>query len=355
MNTRVSKLAPFAILVTASVLSPACGDDTGTTGGTDPDAQYRADVTEGMKTSISNDLAAWHDAAVALQTAAPEHAWDATTDAAAITNMKTAWRTARAHYEHIEGAIAPLFPDLDFATDARYDDYLAELPAGDDNLFDGEGVTGMHGVERILYSDQIPASVVTFESGIDGYVAASYPTTDAEAQSFKNELTQRLIDDIANLQGQWDDAGTQIDLPLAFQGLVDLMNEQQEKVNLAATGAEESRYSQLTLADLRTNLDGTTTAYELFSPWVKSKDGGEDIDSKIRTGFEALNTTYSSVSGEAIPQPPATWNPQDPSAEDLATPFGKLYSAVHEAVDPETDGSVVVEMGEAAEALGITP
>ncbi|HTJ84815.1 MAG TPA: imelysin family protein, partial [Polyangiaceae bacterium] len=224
MKTGILKLAALALVSSVALVGPGCSDDE--TKQMDPDTQFRADVTDGMKASISADLASWHDAAMALRDAAPEHAWDASADAAAISDMKTSWRTARAHYEHIEGAIAPLFPDLDFATDARYDDYLAELPDGDDDLFDAEGVTGMHGIERILYSDQIPASVVSFESGISGYVEASYPTTDAEALAFKTELCQKLVDDIAKLQSQWDDPGTKIDLPLAFQGLVDLMNEQ---------------------------------------------------------------------------------------------------------------------------------
>ena len=75
--------------------------------------------------------------------------------------MKAAWVRARTAYEHVEGAIAPIFPELDAAIDERYDGFLADIgPTGDANLFDGTGVTGMHGIERILYSDSIPANVV---------------------------------------------------------------------------------------------------------------------------------------------------------------------------------------------------
>ena len=42
----------------------------------------------------------------------------------AIAAMTAAWVRARTAYEHIEGALAPLFPDLDAAIDARYDDFL---------------------------------------------------------------------------------------------------------------------------------------------------------------------------------------------------------------------------------------
>lgn len=50
-------------------------------------------------------------------------------DAAAIDGMKESWAKARTAYEHIEGAIAPLFPDIDAAIDERYDGFL-ETPFG---------------------------------------------------------------------------------------------------------------------------------------------------------------------------------------------------------------------------------
>ena len=66
-----------------------------------------------------------------------------------------------------------------------------------------------------------------------------------------------------------------------------------------------------------------------------------------------LGAAYADIDADAIPTPPETWNPQDPSEEDLETAFGELFVAVSNAVDPSRDGSVVVEMGEAAELLGI--
>jgi iron uptake system component EfeO len=137
------------------------------------------------------------------------------------------------------------------------------------------------------------------------------------------------------------------------------MNEQQEKVNKAASGEEESRYSQRTMADLRSNLDGTTKIYELFRPWLQSKPAaggmpsGADVDASVTAGFADLKTFYASVPGDAIPQPPATWSAENPSAADLQTPFGQLYEKIHHAVDPKTDGSLVVEMNDGATLLGI--
>src|SRR5262249_34524846 len=149
-------------------------------------------------------------------------------------------------------------------------------PAGDQDLFDGQGVTGLHAIERILYSDQIPDRVVQFESALAGYTAAALPSTEAEAMEFKTGLCQNLGDELTLLKSRWE--GSQLDFPDAFNGLVSLMDEQHEKVILASTGADESRYSQHTLADMRSNLDGTRTLYGLFAPWIKDKSDGATTD-----------------------------------------------------------------------------
>ena len=315
------------------------------------DEEFRAEIATGMQASIATEIDSWLADSTALCAAAPTptgRGWDAKLDAEAITAMKAAWRKARASYEHIEGAVAPLFPELDAATDARYDDFLSELSSGDANLFDETGVTGMHAIERILYSDSIAAEVVTFEKGLPGYVAASFPATEADAASFKTKLCAQLVTDVTTLRDQWKPA--KLDIGAAFQGLISLMNEQHEKVNKASTGQEESRYSRLTLADIHANLAGTKTIYALFQPWILSKDGGAAADKGITAGFKELQIAYEESPGDTIPSPPATWS-ATPSAEDLATPFGKLFQAVTVAVDPTRDGSVVFEMNEAASVV----
>lgn len=155
--------------------------------------------------------------------------------------------------------------------------------------------------------------------------------------------TQTLVD-------QWQPQA--IDLGGSFQGLVSLMNEQREKVNKAASAEEESRYAQRTLADLRDNLAGTTLIYALFQDWLKTKPNGSAIDADIEASFATLNATYSNFSGDAIPQPPPTWSSENPSAADLDTPFGKLYTAVQNATNPNVPGSAVDGMNRAAVALG---
>ncbi|HEY0251072.1 MAG TPA: EfeM/EfeO family lipoprotein, partial [Kofleriaceae bacterium] len=323
----------------------ACGD-----GGGKSDADYQADVVNGMHDSIEVDLQTIIDSANELQAAAPaDHGWDATGDAAAITAMKTAWKKTRVAYEHVEGATAPIFPDEDVSMDERYDGFLDGLGAtGDQNLFDDQGVTGMHAIERIIYAPTIRAEVIDFEKDLPGYKAAAFPTNATEASDFKTKLCQKLIDDAQKLHDEWTPSN--IDAGAAFQGLIGLMNEQKEKVNLAATGEEESRYANVTLFDLRNNLDGTTKIYDIFQPWIQSKGG--DIDGNITLGFSKLNTLYSANSGDELPAIPDMWSSDAPTPADLASPFGVLWDGVHKAVDSTVDGSVVFEMNEAATELG---
>jgi iron uptake system component EfeO len=323
----------------------ACSDSPKT------DADYRADVVAGMHDSIGADLADLVQAARDLQAAAPTHAWSPTADSNALAMMRAAWMRTRIAYEHVEGATAPIFGNLDVSMDARYDDFLATLgPTGDPNLFDGTGATGMHAIERILYAPDIRTEVIDFESPLPGYVAAAYPATADQATAFKTQLVQKLVDDAVSLHDQWKPAA--IDIGAAFQGLVGLMNEQKEKVNLAATGEEESRYANLTLFDLRNNLAGTRKAYALFQPWIQARPSGGDIDAKITAGFTEITQLYASLPGDAIPVVPDGWSSDQPTPANLATSFGMLWQTVHQDVDPSRSGSVVFEMNQVATMLG---
>jgi iron uptake system component EfeO len=319
-------------------------------------------VALAMQQSLQGRLTTLHQAAQSLHDAAPTPAgrgWDKDLDAQALADMKAAWTMARDAYEHVEGATAPIYPDVDVAIDERYDGFLAELgAAGDQDLFDDMGVTGMHAIERILYADVTPAAVVEFEKSLPGYKAAAWPKTAEEAASFKDKLCARLVDDTNGLLDQWKRA-KRLDVSGAFQGLIGLVNEQQEKVNKASTNEEESRYSQHTMADLRANLDGTRSIYALFRDWLKSKPAagttpsGTDVDAAITSGLGTLDSLYGMVSGDAIPAPPATWSAEDPSAADLQTPFGTLYVGIHDAVSPTKAGSLVNHMNDGANLLGI--
>ena len=140
------------LLIGITVSMAACGGSN---------VAPRDQALNGTKSFITKNLNALLTATTALQTSAPAggaNGWDPTADRAAIEAMKGHWKEARIAYESIEGAIAVLFPELDVSTDERYDGFLGNGP--DDDLFDDQGVTGIHAIERILWSDAIPASVV---------------------------------------------------------------------------------------------------------------------------------------------------------------------------------------------------
>jgi iron uptake system component EfeO len=332
-----------------------CSSSSGTPVPT-TDAQFATSVTQGMHDSMQGDLNDLVQATTQLQQAAPDHPWDNTDPA--WPAMQTAWIAARHAYEQIEGATAPVFPNVDLSIDGRVEDFGPDgsgaLTATSD-MFGDQGMTGLHAIERIMYVATTPASVVAYETGL-GYVPPqSFPTTQAQADEFKNQLCAKAVTDATYLQANWVPA--QIDPKSAFDGLISLMNEQKEKVTLAGLDQEESRYSQRTMDDLRQNLTGTTKIYTIFQPWITSKAGGAADDTQVEAGFSTLNTLYNSApyAGVALPTPPADWSDDNPSQADLATPFGALYAAVQAAVAPMTSGSVVFEMNAEAVLCGIPP
>ncbi|MBL8950186.1 MAG: EfeM/EfeO family lipoprotein [Myxococcaceae bacterium] len=332
-------------------LVAACGSPKPPEGPTD--AEQREKITTGMHQALLTEIQVLKGAAQDLKAHAPVRSgaagWELPADAAAIAQLKLDWAKARTAYEHIEGAIAPLFPEIDLAIDGRYDDHLEGLNGlGDPNPFDGQGVIGMHGIERILWADSIPPGVTRVESTLPGYAAAAFPTTEAEARDFKEKLVTQLVSDVQKLETQWSPA--KIDLAGAFQGLEALMVEQREKVNNASNNLEESRYSQATMRDLRDNLAGTRTIYRLFQPWLKTK--GSDVDARIEAGFDALDAAYDEVQGDSIPAPPDQWSAEMPRAEHLGTPFGKLYTKVRAATDATVPGSLATELAAAGVLMG---
>ena len=253
-NKRMCGAVKWAFLFFSANGVLACQTSTAATS----TAAQRQRVQSEMKALINSQLNAWHAAASELHRVAPApsaRGWDLRDDAAAIAAMKQAWQKGRDAYERVEGAVAPLFPESDAATDARYDDFLLRLGAvGDPTPFDGEGVIGMHAIERILWANSTPATVVEFERNLPGYRPARIPERSEEARLFREELVGRLISDIERLRQEFTPLS--LDAAFAFQGTIDLAMEQVEKVDKAATGQEESRYAQSTMRDLRNNYQG---------------------------------------------------------------------------------------------------
>jgi iron uptake system component EfeO len=317
------------------------------------DERERAAVQESMKRFVGGELENWLVAGRSLQAHAPlpeARGWDAVLDTQAIVAMKADWAKTRSAYERIEGAIAPMFPESDTATDARYDDFLVKLGAvGDPNAFDDQGVVGAHAIERVLWADTLPPEVVTFEKGIPGYRPAAFPATAAEAHAFKHQLVQRFVADVEKLKSEF--SPLTLDIAFAFRGLIDLAAEQVEKVDRAATGQEESRYAQTTLRDLRANREGCLSAYRLFQPWLLRRPRGADVDREVLAAFARLETGYAKIPGDAIPRPPRTWSSVQTAPGDLATPFGELFTLVKRESDENVPGSLRASLGAVADAL----
>ena len=342
--------------------APATGTDAG--GDTSPAVDSSAPVddkaletkaVQDMHDILLADVNTLNTAAIAMQNTAPTpsgRGWDPTLDAAAIASMKATWLQARTAYEHIEGALAPLFPDVDYAIDARYDDFLADLAGkgGDSYLFDDQGVTGMHAVERILFIDNVPQRTIDFEKTLAGYTPQAQPATEQEALDFKNKLLAKLVSDSKIFVDQWT-TGT-IRAQIAYAGFTSLVHEQKEKVQKASTGEEESRYSNRTMGDIRDNLEGTKRVYSAFRPWISAKAGSADVEAKIAIGLASLDTAYGKVTGDAIPTPPSTWMAENPSPADLATPFGQLYTSVLDQSDATKPDSVATQLNLAGTLLG---
>ena len=332
-----------ALLMSCACLTGGCS------AGSDPD--YEAEATLGVKQYVSGQLQMLSRAAEAIERAAPEpdeDGWNAQDDAEAVDELRAAWRDARAAYERVEGSIAILFDGLDVSTDERYDGFIEEAP--DDNLFDDDGVVGVHAIERILWSDQIPARVVKFESTLPGYKPAAFPANRDEADDFKNKLCARLTRETRQMRD--DFAPLALDSTTAFRGMIGSMQEQSEKTTKAASGEDESRYAQHTLADMRANLAGARAVFAAFRPWIDDTTGPA-VSRDFAAEFADIERAYDAVDGVALPAVPSTFNPDNPSAEDLDSAYGKLWQLLNAKTDPEDADSFVSKMGRTATDMGI--
>lgn len=344
-------------LLSAALVSfslAACGGETEETPVVvDPQKQALLDV----KAYVAGHLDKLVDASEKLAAAAPApdaDGWNATSDAAAVAEMKKQWLAARDAYEHVEGAIAVLFPDLDVSTDERYDGFL-EGANPDENLFDAEGVTGIHAIERILWSNVIPQAVIDFEKALPGnvYRPAAFPTSSAQATDFKTKLAARLVTDVKKMRDEFKPLA--LDPAAAYRGVIGSMAEQIEKVQKAGEGAEESRYAQATLRDMRSNVEAGLETAKLFGKWLESK-GGTAEQASVIAGFTRVQAAYAGVTGDAIPPVPTGWKneaPETNTAEAKASAFGKLFITLHTEADDKATSSLVAAMNAGAKKMAI--
>ena len=289
----------------------------------------------------------------ALRDAAPApdaDGWNARDDAAAVASMRAAWLEARAAYTSVEILASTRYPELHRRLDRDYDDLIAG--SADTFSFDEHGVMGLQAVERILWSDVIPAHVIDHEAPLEHYTAADFPRSQHEAQELKDELLVHLEADAATLRDGFRAAP--IDANTAYSTTTLAIQEQLGQLEEAGKGEGKSRYAGVSLENLRGDVAATEATYAVFRPWILAKSTGAHTDEHVAKGFARLHVALAAASGDDLPLPPAGWPTSDPSGEMLASPFGLLFAATRDAADPSTDGTLCFEMIEAAGLLGVT-
>lgn len=299
-------------------------------------------ATAGVHALLLSEIDDFVRAARDLERAAPGATWDAQ----AISRMRFAWHRASYAYEKIEGPLAPIFPDLSLSIDDRYEAQLGGRP--DPDPFDDSPVRGLRAIERILWADSIPTSVVDLEKSLPGYTQARFPETAEEAIEFKTKLCHRLIEDGEKLREQW--SSQRPDLAFALDAIYWSIKEQRMEITRAATHEQESAYAGASMAALRANLEGARQVYERIRPLVLER-GGAEADHDLLAVFDELGKGL--CCGDALPPPPATWSSEHPSAADEQTPFGKLYTTMASAFDSTSERSAVSALRKIGQVLGI--
>jgi len=304
-----------------------------------------------VKNYVDTQFGALVSAATELCAAAPEPAeegWLGEDDA--IATMREAWGRARDAYERVEGAVAILFPELDLQIDGRYE-HTVEL-GRDTDPFDGAGFVGLHAVERILWHDAVSPEVRRFEETLAGYWPPLAPRTAPEARQFREGLCRRLVRDTSNMREQFRPLA--LDHQTAWRGVLGSIEEQAEKVLLHATGQDESRYARRTLADMRANLAGGRAVLDAYAPLLEAHPASAAPMREVNARFGALEVAYGERS-MALPDVPEGFDPEAPSREHLATPYGRLFALLSSASDPLEPASLAARLREAGNAMHIAP
>lgn len=305
-----------------------------------------------VKRYVDAHVDALADAARALCAAAPaadEDGWSHERDRAAVEAMRAEWRRARVEYERVEGAIAILFPHIDQSIDGRYE-HEAELRR-DDDPFDDRGFVGMHAIERVLWASAIPAPADRFERALPGYVEPRTPSSTEEARAFREGLCARLVRDVETMREQL--APLALDAATAWRGIQGSVEEQSEKVLLGATGQDESRYAESTLADMRANLEGGRAVLAAYRPMMEATPGARARRAEIDRRMRELEEAYAAIGTDALPPVPDGFDPDAPSEAHLATAYGRLFTLLSTASDPDVEGSLAHLLRGAGDAMGI--
>lgn len=330
------------------VLLVACGSSEPVAPEAAPAVPPEQQTVLDVKSYVDTEVGALHEAVSGMCATAPTDAagWEGGEGNERRARMRLRWAAARNAYEHVEGAIAILFPELDHSMDGRYEHSVELTP--DPDPFDGTGFTGMHAIERILWADRVTSDVVRFEEALRGYTPARAPATDEEATRFREGLCARLVEDTERMQRQL--APLALDHQTAWRGVQGSIEEQAEKVALSATGQDESRYAQRTLADMRANLEASRAVLDAYAPLIAQHDDARPHVDAVRAHLARLETAYG-TEGDALPPVPEGFDPDAPSDDA----YGQLHALLAEQSDPEVDGSLAHHLRAAGLAMGIPP
>ena len=191
------------------------------------DADYRVRRScPGCAAGSSPIWRTWSPPRKRCRRAAPTPAgrgWDATQDAAAIAAMKSGLGgLPGTAYEHIEGATAPIFPDVDATIDARYDGLSGRAARAATRPVRRPG-RHRHARRRAdpLRRRHAGARGRSTNRRCPDTCRPRSRRPRQQASAFKTGWSQKLIDDAQTLHDQWE-AATNYDLDAAFSGLIAL-------------------------------------------------------------------------------------------------------------------------------------
>ena len=348
-------LVVIAAPLLAAMALGCSGSDSGSPSANKTNAAYQQEVVTGMHDSLVADIAVLVEASATLGQQAPAGAWDQARDQAAISSMKDTWARARTAYEHIEGAIAPLFPSWT----ARSTPATTINWGGQRKRRQSLRRRRDHGAPR-----RRADPVVGQHSRGSGDVREGPPRLPASSLPGDRPRGGRLQEQaVRPSRGRRKNSAGAVDAAEDRpRGLVRrarfaderAAREGQQGVELRRRiplfAADDARHSRQPGGDDQ-DLPSLSTLAETKENTTDPQKDGKTVDAAIESGFAKVATLYGMTTGDAIPQPPSTWSSEHPSTDDLATPFGVLYQGVSEIVDPNKEGSVVFEMNSAATIL----
>ncbi len=315
-------------------------------GGEDPPAPS---VADGLKATIGTMLRRFSESLVTLRARAPRgREWQPSgADADAVKAMRAAWLDAHAAFVGLAGPVGELFPEQIPGLDRRWDVQLTDLGVDPDFMpFDERGVTGLHAIERILWSDQISSAVSSYEMTRLGYRTPRFPGTAEEADAF-----------VASLAGAVAQVGLEVnqqfsrltpDAALGAAGISRLLANSFLKVDLGyVAGSEDSRYSGTTMLDLRSELAAARAIWNVLRDGLSRRGAASEKLGGVDAGLARWTALLDEVKSKDFPVAPNLWDPGTPSPEHALTPYGMLFVGLRRELNKARPDSLVSALREA--------